>query len=114
MPEDLEELISEAICIDNLQRRFAALSRQTPKPYDRLPISEHRLRTSSNVNSGRRLTEQQREHRRKNNLCMYCGAEGHIIRNCPTLSKGPPRSARIFETTLAANESLGNEPTQLM
>jgi len=62
----------------------------------------------------RRLTEQQKEYRRKNNLCLYCGSEGHLLRNCPTLPKGPPHSARVSEATLVAPEPLGKGPTQLM
>lgn len=37
------------------------------------------------------LSEEQRRHRIKNNLCMYCGLEGHISRSCPKKSAGNAR-----------------------
>ena len=36
----------------------------------------------------RRLTDDEREYRRVNKLCNYCGEPGHLVRNCPT---APPR-----------------------
>ena len=33
------------------------------------------------------LTEAQRQHRRDNGLCLYCGNPGHVIRHCPV--RGP-------------------------
>ena len=30
-----------------------------------------------------RLTEEEKERRRRNNLCLYCGGSGHMVRNCP-------------------------------
>jgi len=41
----------------------------------------------------RRLTQQQREYRRKNNLCMYCGEADHLVRDCPQSSRRQPRPA---------------------
>lgn len=37
-----------------------------------------------------RLTDSERERRRINRLCNYCGEPGHVVRNCPT---APPRRA---------------------
>src|SRR5215469_2216095 len=54
-----------------------------------------------------RLTEEQREHRRKNGLCMYCGEASHFALECPTR---PPRrqqaarvSGAVFTTTGSKN-----------
>jgi Retrotransposon gag protein/Zinc knuckle len=33
----------------------------------------------------KRLSEAEKEHRRVNKLCNYCGEPGHIVRNCPTV-----------------------------
>ena len=30
-----------------------------------------------------RLTNEEKERRRQNNLCLYCGGSGHMVRNCP-------------------------------
>ena len=35
----------------------------------------------------RPLTNEQRQHRRANDLCLYCGSPDHLIRSCP--KKGP-------------------------
>lgn len=93
---DLETLIDQATRVDNLQQRRKA-QRAPSKPI---------LSTAS---PGKRLTEQQKEFRRKNNLCMYCGGADHLVTNCP---KGPPRPARVSEVTWLAAEPPGNEPTQ--
>jgi hypothetical protein len=41
--------------------------------------------SSSSSNNTRRgpLTKEEREHRKKNNLCMYCGKSGHAVATCP-------------------------------
>jgi Ty3 transposon capsid-like protein len=33
------------------------------------------------------LTEKEKEHRRQNNLCAYCGDSGHAIETCPRVKK---------------------------
>jgi hypothetical protein len=42
----------------------------------------------------RRLTDEQRQHRRAHGLCMYCGEKGHLVAECPTKKSqgkgGPP------------------------
>ena len=98
-PEELDALILHAVRVDNLQQRLRA-RRAPPKA------------TSSNASPGQRLTESQKEHRRKNNLCLYCGDAGHMIRTCPTRPKGPSTSARLSEAALVTSESQGNEPAQ--
>ena len=59
-----------------------------------------------------RLTEEQKEHRRRNNLCMYCGDSDHIVDRCPVRPKIPFRPARASEATFADPEPLGNVPAQ--
>ena len=29
------------------------------------------------------LTNDEKEHHHRNNLCLYCGGSGHMVRNCP-------------------------------
>jgi hypothetical protein len=59
-----------------------------------------------------RLTEAQKEHRRKNNLCLYCGDQSHFARECPTRPRRPYRHARVAVATFTAEEQ-GNAETQL-
>ena len=59
-----------------------------------------------------KLTEQQKDYRRKNNLCMYCGIDGHVVRECPTRPKSRPRLARKTEIVSVATPS-GNELAQM-
>jgi hypothetical protein len=108
-PEELEELIAMAISLDNLQQQQMAALNQMP--YGQPPKKDYRPRALLATSSGQRLTEQQREFRRKNNLCLYCGGEGHIIRNCPTRPKGSPRPAHVSEV-LMGPEPWGNVPAQ--
>ncbi len=37
-----------------------------------------------------KLTDQEKDYRRMNGLCLYCGGPGHIALNCPRTPK--PRS----------------------
>jgi retrotransposon gag protein len=100
-PEELGPLILHAVRVDNLQQRLRsrrALTKTT------LPITS----------PGQRLTEPQKEYRRKNNLCLYCGDAGHMIRTCPARPKGPSTSARLSEAVLVTSESQGNGSAQLL
>lgn len=36
------------------------------------------------------LTPEEWEHRRRSNLCMYCGKEGHFVSTCPAKAKAHP------------------------
>ena len=33
------------------------------------------------------LTLEEREHRRRGNLCLYCGRAGHFVSHCPVKGK---------------------------
>jgi hypothetical protein len=62
--------------------------------------------------SGYHLTEEERERRRKNNLCVYCAGKDHFVRDCPQRPKDPLSPAHASEAVLKTAEPLGNEPTQ--
>jgi Ty3 transposon capsid-like protein len=110
-PEELEDLIAMAITLDNLQQQQLAQLNPTFQPQGQ-PPKDFRPRSSLPANPRRRLTDQEKEHRRKNNLCMYCGGAGHFRQNCPALPKESPRSVRVSEATLVTAEPPGNELTQ--
>jgi Retrotransposon gag protein/Zinc knuckle len=60
----------------------------------------------------RRLTEQEKEYRFRNNLCLYCGEPGHLARDCAVRPKVPYRPARASEATYANDKPSGNAPAQ--
>jgi hypothetical protein len=43
-----------------------------------------------------RLTEEQKEYRRKNHLCMYCGDPSHVTRECPIRPPRPAQATTAF------------------
>jgi hypothetical protein len=53
----------------------------------------------------RPLTQEERDHRRKNNLCMYCGEEGHFTGNCPKSSLRPARPAKSAPTDVKSGNA---------
>ena len=107
----LEDLESEP---DPFPRRFSRPQKKD-SPVDGPSVATHApARPGAALPLPQRSAEQMREYRRKNNLCLYCGGEGHIIRHCPVRPNGLPRPARVSEAILAIDEPLGNEPTQLL
>jgi len=107
-PETLEQLTAKAIALDNLQQQSRKQLGPRFQPQDQPPM-DHSSRVSP---ATKRLTDQQREFRRKNNRCMYCGDAGHFVTNCPARPPGPPRPARISAAALLATEPQGNDSTQ--
>jgi Retrotransposon gag protein/Zinc knuckle len=43
-----------------------------------------------------RLSEEQKDYRRKNHLCMYCGDPGHVARECPIRPARPTQATTAF------------------
>uniref|UniRef100_A0A8C6M8F1 CCHC-type domain-containing protein n=1 Tax=Nothobranchius furzeri TaxID=105023 RepID=A0A8C6M8F1_NOTFU len=98
-PKSLDELIRLAMSIDKRHREvrrtevvtsppipgnlIGARGRSTPDP----------LPTDEPLKMGRaKLSQEEKEHRRKLGLCFYCGLSGHFVNNCSSLVKGehPP------------------------
>jgi len=109
-PADLESLIQLATDFDiRLQERFLARGRgprpsrpppSTSYPHPRSqaappPATISRGPATASDPDARpqnrdptstrhhRLTDEEKEYRRKNNLCLFCGSPGHIVRECP-------------------------------
>ncbi|KAL0151606.1 hypothetical protein M9458_053089 [Cirrhinus mrigala] len=87
--KDLEEFMEMAIRMDNLLRsrrgrRFTANLFPQPSPATEEPMQI----------SYTRLTDEERNRRMKNRLCLYCGQPGHFRSQCP--SRPPrPSSSRV-------------------
>ncbi|KAL0192085.1 hypothetical protein M9458_010381, partial [Cirrhinus mrigala] len=90
LPADLDGLISLALRVDSRLQRRDQLTR--PSSLSELPV--HPVHAGSNTVSpvldhepmqvGRaRLSREERDRRRSKGLCLYCGAAGHFLSNCP-------------------------------
>jgi hypothetical protein len=124
-PTDLESFIRLASRIDSrLQERAVERTRawratHPPPTYPRAPATAAaqdpgpRPQGRSSGQPRPRLTEAERELRRKNNLCLYCGSPDHLIRECPLCPHDRPRPAHIAEAALAPDEPQENAPAQL-
>lgn len=99
-PKDLSSLMSLAIKIDNriyerLQEKRNTTSHfatRPPPPYPTTPHPatipqttppSHAMEIDGTRVLRRPLTPQERQRRRDNNLCLYCGEAGHIAFDCP-------------------------------
>jgi hypothetical protein len=78
----------------------------TPSPMNPTPRANFPSHTADGTvpmelgsRGGRRgpLTNQEKQYRRTNNLCGYCGGQGHSVFNCP---KGRPAGLRPWDSPL--------------
>lgn len=102
LPQKFEPFMNFVIGIDNRlyerrqEQRFERSTnfgesnyrqQQQPTPME---IDSIQLR-NNNSKPRRRLTEAEKQYRRDNNLCFFCGAEDHIADRCPEKSKNGRR-----------------------
>lgn len=79
----LMERKSEKLFVRNWEPRHPSNSNAVPMEIDATKI------TSSKPNM---LSQEERNRRRRENLCLYCGKANHRIQSCPVrLGKGPVR-----------------------
>lgn len=115
-PVDLDALIALAIRIDNnlyaleLQKQKKQTTKTRSNTHQRptSPIS-YTTRTHGDTSLAtvpmevdavrhQPLTNTERERRKKNNLCLYCGGTGHKVNDCPELAK-KPKKEKIASTS---------------
>lgn len=78
---DLSQLISMAIKVDNLQRNNPPGSLATSNAIPAINIQE----PAEPMQIGfTKVSMEERERRRVNRLCFYCGQPGHQCRSCPS------------------------------
>ncbi len=100
----LEQFIELAICIDNLMRSRRPLRRSATLPS---AVTGRTTPEPEPMQVGvTHLTSEERERRRRKNLCLYCGLPGHMRISCPTrpTSRG---SSRDQITRAGGRESQG-------
>jgi Retrotransposon gag protein len=83
--------------------RSAPLATRTPAPVSQGSSASHPTRPP--------LTEEEKNYRRLNHLCLYCGDPGHVVHDCTARPPRPP--ARTAGAILAATSLQGNAPVQL-
>jgi len=74
--------------------RQPSAPRQNSKPQETKP---------SILNSAGRLTEEEKQRRKDNNLCAFCGASDHARPACPKV--GPPRPPQNQQNNRSANNN---------
>lgn len=55
-----------------------------------------------------RLPSGERERRRKNNLCLYCGQAGHIVSSCPVRSQKASNASQGTQKVTPSTSNSGN------
>ena len=96
LPNTLNEVIALVTRIENRQRTEEARNRGSaqrsgadqPQTQHTSPLPEAAERSEESMQVGRtRLPRQERERRMENRLCLYCGAAGHRVFDCPLKEK---------------------------
>ena len=95
-PTGLDDLIATAIRIDGRlqerrrERAQGAPPRRFPGPSSLPPASRLFQRNSASSDPGEPmqlgragLSVSERQRRRRDNCCLYCGKEGHYVASCP-------------------------------
>lgn len=97
-PVTLSEAITQAIDCDNRlfeqrqERRLLFGSYRTDYAAPaRLSSSNTSTSEPMQIDTSKvkKLTEGEKERRRKEHLCLYCGGKDHMLKNCPLKPQGP-------------------------
>ena len=122
IPDKVATFIEEAISVDNKLREFREENKgprvvtwakhqhkpNTGKPRfygGPMPMDLDNANKKRNTFKKGPLSQAERERRIKNNLCLYCGKEGHIANDCfakkgkKPFIKGKPRQFGMAETS---------------
>ena len=103
VPDTLHEAISSAVTCDlrisqrkmDKRKRYFSEPRHYPQG-----LNQHSNITPmeiDNLEPNRRqtLTQDEKERRRRNGLCLYCGESGHRIKDCQRRPKDRPLNSQV-------------------
>lgn len=103
VPDTLHEAISSAVTCDlrisqrkmDKRKRYSSEPRHYPQG-----LNQHSNITPmeiDNLEPNRRqtLTQDEKERRRRNGLCLYCGESGHRIKDCQRRPKDRPLNSQV-------------------
>lgn len=101
-PATLDEIVNLAIQLDNRITEHRQEMSNRPRDFQQRKTPQQTtycqptpVPMEINVIHRGPLTSQEKEYRRINNLCLYCGSKDHFRRDCPSASKKPTRSQNI-------------------
>ena len=102
-PVSLDSMINLAILIDNRlyeHRQDKRLTHRvpTPRPPNQDYSSEHSSYAPMEINAinrNRHITPAEKERRRINNLCLYCGSAEHLRKDCHAAPSPSNNNSRV-------------------
>ncbi|HYP42905.1 MAG TPA: hypothetical protein VEQ18_02680 [Candidatus Nitrosocosmicus sp.] len=86
---------------NNIQNPIRSTS--TPQPIPSTSSGTHPRPIDLENTRRRKLTNEEKQFRRDNNLCLFCGQPNHYANNCPQLAN--PQRVSSMETTPEATSS---------
>jgi hypothetical protein len=87
------------------QHLYASISRPTrtasspPDPMDWEPTTANQGATQKR--RVKWVTQEERQRRKDNRLCIQCGGDDHFVRNCPYERPLPPRVSKVGKSSVA-------------
>uniref|UniRef100_A0A8C5PCP2 ribonuclease H n=1 Tax=Leptobrachium leishanense TaxID=445787 RepID=A0A8C5PCP2_9ANUR len=125
VPTSLEALITQSLVLDQRfrERRQERLSNTPftpPRRHEPSPVTSPRPTSSSSSPEPMEigtikgpLSSSERDRRRTQYLCLYCGQPGHLLRGCPTRPPRPSERGKSHLTIASLQSVVGSASTHL-
>lgn len=106
LPDDCSEFIDLVVKLDHrLSERRGERSRGDTKLLIIKPEKRESDKSEPMQIGGMRgpLSSEEKDRRRKGNLCLYCGKPGHYAKECPGKPKSSPKKIALVENQPSEN-----------